>query len=258
MLFEDKRSQLVSKSRISDKEADGKTRYEKRTASKVASSNREYNQIDMNKLFKDRILTVNIPVRGETGEYQVKLRFGGLIDVLQEKIKRNNEQVDLKTIIRAIVDCFNREDVYISCTCADFKYRHAYYLTKNGINSGEAETRPSNITNPDDTKGAGCKHIQLVLNNTSWVMKVASVIRNYIAYVEKYYQKAYADIIYPALYNRKYEEPAQLPIDDVEDPDIDKANEYARTKNRWTSDTNPRWIKDEPENENQLELDDEI
>jgi len=35
--------------------------------------------------------------------------------------------------------------------------------------AGEMETRPSNITNPDDTKGRGCKHVQAVLTNNSWL-----------------------------------------------------------------------------------------
>lgn len=655
IIREDKRSQFVSKSKSADKEKDGRSRYEKRTASKISSSNREYNQIDMNKLFKDYILTVKIPVHGETNEYEVKISFGGLIDVLQDRIERNNDVVDLKTIIRSIIDCFNREDIYMSCTCLhpdtkiklldgttptvkemcerynsgeklyvystdesgdfkpgvvenvwqtgikkqlikitldngkditttidhlymlrdgsyveaqelkvgtslmpmyfnysngyesiklnsesgtkwrsvyklvaeyffselikqtelevnpednfkykvaihhkdfdkrnntpenldimtaknhwmyhasiskehiftkevrqkfsetmkrtnsnltqkmietrkqnllkgqelnndperkrkqsllmkqtmkdyyandsnkvfaserirkahanmseeakesrskkmsssasdpevlkkkretrwlrninqllsssieitennfvenaksgdpsfklyfdsfetfleslyvhedynhkvvsieyiltdgtpvydiavkdfhnfvvdagvvlhncpDFAYTQAYYMTRDGMNSGQPENRPSDITNPNDTKGAGCKHIQLVLNNTSWVMKVASVIKNYISYIEKHYPKLYADVIYPALYNRDYEEPVQLSMEDeIEDQeqdetqaDIDAANEYARTKNRWTSETNPRWVKKDVPDEDQLQLDDEI
>ena len=242
-LLEDKRSQYTSKSRVSDKEMDGKTRFEKRMKSKTSTSNREYNQIDMNKLFKDRILTVGVPVRGETDNYVVKISFGGIIDTIQKRLEQNGGVLDLKTIIRAIIDCFNREDIYVHCTCPDFKYRHAYWLTVKGLNSGDPENRPSKITNPRDTKGPGCKHIMLVLNNNKWIMKVASVIYNYINYVQKHYEKQYADIIYPALYNKEYEEPVQLSFDDEETPDISKANEYARTKNQWTSDTNWRWTK---------------
>lgn len=90
-------------------------------------------------------------------------------------------------------------------------------------------------------------------------MKVASVVKNYISYIEKHYEKEYADIIYPAIYGRKYEEPVQLSIedeievqrDDVED--IDAANKYARTKTQWTSDTAPRFISDEPEPDDDVE-----
>ena len=54
-LLEDKRNDLISQSRRGEKEKDGKTRYEKRVKSKVASTVREFNQIDMNNLFKHGI-----------------------------------------------------------------------------------------------------------------------------------------------------------------------------------------------------------
>ena len=44
---------------------------------------------------------------------------------------------------------------------------------------------PTDETNPNNELGAGCKHVLLVLGNTSWVIKVASVIMNYIKYIEK-------------------------------------------------------------------------
>lgn len=54
-LCEDKRAQLMAKGQSGEKEKDGQTRYQKRVKSKIASSNKEFNQIDMNKLFRDDI-----------------------------------------------------------------------------------------------------------------------------------------------------------------------------------------------------------
>ena len=58
--------------------------------------------------------------------------------------------------------------------------------------------------------------------------------------MEKHYKKLYADIIYPAIYQRKYQEPIQLDIDtmDVDTLDttrdtIDKSNRYARDKGKF-------------------------
>ena len=56
------------------------------------------------------------------------------------------------------------------------------------------------MTNPNDTLGVGCKHIMLVLSNTSWCIKLASVIHNYINYMKSHYEKLYADIIYICVY----------------------------------------------------------
>lgn len=116
--------------------------------------------------------------------------------------------------------------------CPDFYYRFSYVCTKNNTNSGDPQNIPAPITNPHDSLGSSCKHTLLVLNNNSWVIKVASVINNYIAYMEKNYKNMYAEVMYPAIYGKKYEEPVQTSIFDDEtelagedDTDvIDKAN----------------------------------
>ena len=246
VLNEDRRQQLIADSRHSDKEADGRTRYDKRINSRVASSNASYNKIDMNQLFKDDILSVDIPIQGETDDYVVNIKVSGILEELQ-KMTTPEDELNFRIILRALIKCFNSNDVYLHCNCADFQYRFAYYLTLHGINSGESENRPSDKTNPDDTKGRGCKHVLLVLNNTNWAMKVASVIKNYITYVQKHYEKAYADIIYPALYGMQYEEPVQLSFEEPDESEIDAANKEARTRGRWTKETAPRWVKQETE-----------
>ena len=238
ILHEDSRTKLISKSKSSIK---GKQRFNRRSKSKVANNVRQYNSIDMNKLFKDNILTVNISVKGETDDYTVKISFGGFLDILKNLIKDDISQLNLRNITRALITGFNQDDVYIFCSCPDYHYRFGYWNTKNQLTSGEPEDRPSDITNPNDSLGSGCKHILLVLSNNSWLMKVASVINNYIKYMEKHYEKLYADIIFPALFDRDYEEPVQLSIDDLEGNDelhtdtdtIDKANVYNKERTKF-------------------------
>ena len=197
--------------------------------------------MDMNKLFKEDILTVNISVKGETDDYTVKISFGGFLDILRDLLNDDVNNLNLRNITRALITGFNKDDVYIFCSCPDFHYRFGYWATKNKLTSGEEETRPSNITNPNDELGSGCKHILLVLSNNSWLIKVASVINNYIKYMEKHYKKLYADIIFPAIFGRDYEEPVQLSIDDVDGEDtlqtdndtLDKANTYNRERTKF-------------------------
>lgn len=241
-IFEDSRNQLVARSKIAQKEKDGRTRYQKRTKSRIGSSVKQYNQLDMNTLFKDNILNIKIQVQGETASYFVKISFGGFLDVLQDQLSRNNA-LDLRTIVRSLIIAFNKDNVYINCSCPDFKYRFGFYATINKINSGEPELIPSDETNPDDKLGPGCKHIMLVLSNTTWLIKVASVINNYIHYMEKRRQQQYADIIYPAIYGKEYEEPVQLNIEDdtlETDKDIiDKSNEEGRVRGRFSTTNQP-------------------
>ena len=98
--------------------------------------------------------------------------------------------------------------------CPDARYRMAYNQTKNDYKAGYKERRPSNITNPLDDLGAGCKHVLLVLANLDWAVKVASVINNYIKYCKEHLQRNYADYIFPKIYGVKYDKAVQLNLFD--------------------------------------------
>lgn len=257
VLTEARRNQFLNNSKNVEREADGKTRYEKRLKSSIAPSNTSYNKIDMNLLFKEDVLDVEIPVTGETNSYFVTIRISGVLQELQKMITPDTP-FNFRVVLRALVKAFNSSDVYIRCTCEDFRYRFAYWASKNDLITGEKENRPANITNPNNTKGDGCKHIMLVLSNTNWAIKVASVIKNYTTYVEKHYQKLYADVIYPALYGIEYPDDVQLQFDDQQDERevIDSANKEARIRNRWTKETAPRWVpRTQQTNDEQTTLD---
>ena len=85
--------------------------------------------------------------------------------------------------------------------------------------------------------------------------------------MKKHYQKLYADIIYPAIYGKKYVEPVQLSLDDMEDSTdelqtdtdtIDKANIYNKQRTQFQK-GNDQGIRFAPSNkppQDQLELED--
>lgn len=261
-LYEDNRKKLIDKSKSSTK---GKQRFDKRNKSSVANTVKSFNSIDMNKLFKEDILTVNIPIKGETDDYMVRITFGGFLEILRDTLEPG-EEINFRDVSRAAIIGFNRDDVFIHCSCPDFKYRFNYYATRNNINSGTPETRPSKITNPDDNLGSACKHVLLVLNNTSWIIRVSRVIINYIRYMQKHYEKLYADIIYPAIYGVEYSDDVQLTIDDSDelstdsDSDtIDAANTYnqERTKFQKGNDKGIRFAASDKPDDNQLEIENE-
>lgn len=249
-LLEYSRQELINKSKSADNYAPnnqqfGKNRYERRLRSKVANSVKEYNAMDMNQLFKEGILVVNILVHGETDDYLVKIKFGNILEEIHEQLERSDNKLTLRVIIRALISAFNHDNVYIRCDCPDFNFRFSYWSKVNDISSDPEIEQPTNgnyIVNPKDTKGAACKHCLLVLNNNSWITKVSATIFNYVNYMEKHYQKLYADVIYPAIYQQDYEDDVQLSIDDIEDDDgeivsdkdtLDISNKWARTKNQF-------------------------
>lgn len=231
LLLEDKRSQLLSRSKTGEpyvpwNQFKGKNRYQRRLYSRLASSVKNFNSIDMNKLFKDDILDVDIDVKGETNVYVVRISFGGFLDELHNFLK--TQELDRKIIAKALARAFNADQVYINCTCPDFRYRGKYWATKNNILIGAPETRPSDITNPNDTKGPGCKHITLALSDSSWLVKVSSVIYNYIEYMKEHDERLYQKYIYPAIYQKPYEaDEIQLDITDLDDRELDiRFSEY--------------------------------
>ena len=245
LLLEVKRSELINKSKRSDNYKDqskGRNRWERRNHSHIARRVDQYNKIDMNAFFKDDKLIVGINVNGETNDYIVTIRFDGALRAISDEIKRNNNKLEFKCILIALQRTFNSGDVYVSCSCPDWKYRQSYFSTKDGYNSGVPETRASNITNPHDTKGGGCKHINLVLGNIDWIMKVASVINNYIHYMEEFMERKYADIIFPKLYNMPYNRAVQLNLFDTDDnlkddeEEIALSNRYGRDRTKFRSD----------------------
>lgn len=260
ILNEASRNDLITKSKASMK---GRERFKRRVKSKVANQVKQFNSINMNKLFRDDILTVDIAVNGETDNYIVKISFGGFLNLLRKEVSRIGV-FDLRAVTRALIEGFNKDDVYIHCSCPDFKYRYHYWATKNNINSGEPQNDNGKwIRNPDDRLGSGCKHILLVLSNNSWLIKVASVIKNYVKYMEKYYQKQYADIIYPAIYGKPYEEPVQTGMFDTGDElssdedTLNKSNEFGRTSTQFQKGNKQglRFASKDAEIDGQQELD---
>ena len=219
LLVEKKRGELISKSKNADAYAPsnrsrGKNRWERRRYSQVMNSVRDYNQINMDAFWKGDILEFGVKVHGETDDYVVTVTFEKILDNLRDEVKANNDKMEFKCVLRALLRSFNEDDLYISCSCPDWRYRMSYQATKGQYNSGLPELRPSDITNPHDTKGAGCKHSLLVLSNTDWMMKIASVINNYVKYCKNNMARNYADYIFPQIYGVPYKKAVQLSLFD--------------------------------------------
>lgn len=227
VLLEANRTSLVAQSRnvglYKNKER-GKNRFERKKYSKIANAVKNYNEIDMNKLFKQDILQVNIPVVGESDEYIVTIKLEGVIAELQKNIKNNSNKLEFRSIIQALTKIFNTSDVYVKCGCPDFKYRFAHWniIKKVSVDDSAQDPGPGKgIANPNDDKGRGCKHILLVLANGDWMMKVASVINNYCHFLSEKRPEAFLKLVFPKLYG--------VPADEADQNDIVENNEDLET-----------------------------
>lgn len=257
-LTEASRNDLINKSKKGKAYKDqskGKNRWERKKWSSVASTTREYNSIDMNAFFKKDILTINIPVQGETNKYKVRIRFSGALREIQNAVKRNNNKLDYKSISQALIRTFNGENVYVYCNCPDFVYRMNWYSKQNGFDAAKPrEQAPYQNrfawTNRYDDMGGICKHIALVISNTFWLMKVASVINNYIHYAEQFMQRQFAELIFPKIYGVKYPQAVQLGLFDRKylkhsKGVIDEINNYGKNRTKFKKEPKPQ--QTEPE-----------
>lgn len=249
-LLEANRTSLISQSRnagIYKNRERGKNRFERKKYSRIANAVKNYNEINMNLLFKQDILQVNIPVVGESDEYIVTIKLEGVVAEMHKNIKNNNNKLEYRTIIQALTKVFNTSDVYIKCTCPDAKYRFAHWNIIKNVSVDDSASDPGpgkGIANPNDDKGRGCKHMLLVLANGDWMMKVASVINNYCHFISEKKPAAFLKLIFPKLYGVPADEADQNGIvDDNEDLEtgkdlIDIINEYGRNRGKFKPGSN--------------------
>jgi hypothetical protein len=249
-LEEATRTQLVAQSRNVGQYKDtsrGRNRMERKKYSKVANSVKAYNSIDMNKLFKQDILQVSIPVVGETDEYTVTIKIEGVVAEMQKNIKNNCNKMEFRTIIQSLTKVFNTTDVYIKCSCPDFKYRFAHWNIIKNVSVDDSSQDPGpgrGIVNPNDDKGRGCKHILLTLSNGEWMMKVSSVINNYCHFLSEKKPDAFLKLVFPKLYGVPADEAAENDlVADNEDLEtgkdlIDIVNTWARDRGKFKKGSN--------------------
>lgn len=249
-LDEATRNQLIAQSRNVGRYKDtsrGVNRHERKRYSKVANAVKSYNSIDMNQVFKQDILQVNIPVVGETDEYTVTIKLEGVITELQKNIKNNQNKFEFRTIIQALTKVFNTSDVYIKCSCPDAHFRFSHWNIIKNVSVDDSSKDPGpgrGIVNPNDDKGRGCKHMLLVLSNGSWMMKVASVINNYCHYLSEKKPEAFLKLVFPKLYGVPADEADQNGIvEDNEDLEsgkdlIDVVNDWAKNRDKFKKGSN--------------------
>ncbi len=220
ILQEKSRQELINKSKsganYKSKERANQNRWDRRTKSRIFNSVRDYNDINMDALFKTDILEFVVKVHGETNDYKVTLIFEDIMRNLQQEVKANKNKLEFRCILQALLRSFNSGNIYVSCDCPDWRYRFAHHAVENGYSSGMIELRPNRFdwTNKQDDMGSACKHVNLVIANLDWMMKIASVIYNYIKWCQVNMQLNYADYIFPQVYGVPYNKAVQLSLFD--------------------------------------------
>lgn len=231
---------ITSLNEISRKDLVGKTkvqspdRYNKRLGYKASSGS----EVDVDSLISKDLLVARVPVK----DYYCIIAYNGIMNQLFDVLKKQpRPNVTLQSVIKAISQAIDKTDVLVDCTCPDFKYRYAYYASKFGYKYGKPETRPPKKTNPDDNIGAMCKHLTSLLANKRWLIKLATIVNNYI--------KQYADDI-----RKKYNLSEDEFIINTYGRPSKKTNRNIRMFNKEPEETDNS-NTDNSNNEEELELD---
>lgn len=179
LLTEVSRKNLVGKTKVGSPE-----RYNRRLRYGAMSTP----EIDGDKLLDEDMLVIYVQV----GKYTDTIAFAGVLKHFIDIVKSDPKHaVNRRNLVRAINEQVDLTDVFVNCSCPDFRMRYAYWASRYSYKYGEPETRPAKITNPNDAIGAVCKHLASILSNKKWLVKAASVVNDFIQdhydeIVEKY------------------------------------------------------------------------
>lgn len=158
-------------------------RFMRRLKIHMNGGNNVWFDLDMNRLFKKGSFSLNIPVIGETDQYTCSISFDNWLDKLKEDIGKTG--FTQMTVKRSLTEMLRFSDLKVRCSCPDFKYRHAYWLTVHQEIEGDQENRPSDITNPKDDLGKVCKHLIFLINNKIYNDKESRIIYNYLVNLKR-------------------------------------------------------------------------
>ena len=127
--------------------------------------------------------TLTVPI--SVGDYIVTIHISGIMKLIRAELDSSNQPLPNRPLVyRALRRAVDESNVYVDCTCPDWRYRFKYWASVKDYNYGNPETRPSDITNPDN-QGAVCKHITAALVRPSQWLKyvsgwISTVVRAYL------------------------------------------------------------------------------
>lgn len=166
-------TEVDRKNLIGKTKAQSPARYNKRLNYHVKG----YSGIDPSELLTKDILVTKV----EVGDYECIVAYKGVLENLAKIVRKQpSHNITLQSVIRAVTQSIDETDILVDCSCDDWKYRFSYVASKHGYKYGKPETRPPNVTNPDDDKGSMCKHLTMLLANKRWLVRLSSIVNDFI------------------------------------------------------------------------------
>lgn len=166
------RWEIINRSKRESPERFSKSRFYK---------DKDFDTVDFEELFNSDTFTW----RTRVGDYIVTISFEGPFSNLYRVVgswsgKNRWKRIDLKTLTKCLSKALDEEDLYVDCTCDDFKYRFAFWATQAGMKYGTQQNRPPKVRNVKNNKGYVCKHILSLLYGKRFVPAAAKAWLQYI------------------------------------------------------------------------------
>lgn len=181
LLLEKNRQELLSKQKRETPE-----RVQRAGSYSVSQIN-----IDSSALVNDwLVITTDISGNGST--YVDSIAFKNVMTDLIELAKIDSKHyVNSKLIIRSIKRSLDKQDIYIACSCDDFKYRYDYWATQGKFKWGKLQnSNGKGIRNPHNDMGCMCKHLYALLRSNNFLDKVSDkIMRTIMANLDVLYKK---------------------------------------------------------------------
>lgn len=142
---------------------------------------KDFNNVDFKDLFENN----NFTWSSRVGDYIVTISFEGPFDLLQWQLKsmrgKNRwKRINHKMLVDILTKALDTEDLFIDCTCDDFKYRFAYWATQANCKFGLQQNKAPTVRNVKNNKGYCCKHTLAVLYGKRWVPAAAKAWLDFI------------------------------------------------------------------------------
>jgi len=166
------RWEIINRSKRESPERFSKSRFYK---------DKDFDTVDFEELFNSDTFTW----RTRVGDYIVTISFEGPFSNLYQVVgswsgKNRWKRIDLKTLTKCLSKALDEEDLYVDCTCDDFKYRFAFWATQAGMKYGTQQNRPPKVRNVKNNKGYVCKHTLSLLYGKRFVPAAAKAWLQYI------------------------------------------------------------------------------
>ena len=183
--------------------------------------------IDPTALLSDwLVITTNISGNGSTYTDSIAFKFV-ITDLIEQAKNSPKHVVNSKLIIKSIHASLDKQDIYIDCSCDDFKYRYAFWSTQGKFKWGKLQnSNGKKIRNPNNDMGCMCKHLYALLRSNKFLNLISDkIMRTIMANLDILVKKFNIDILEFVVNTAAYDKMLRMNID------RDKSGRFAKKIN---------------------------